>query len=922
MSDTMSDIAVGDKVLYTGGGRFSGNQVFTGLCELRVGDVGIVHCIPGEKAELGCTFDKLRVSLNCCDVRPFSFLKPSAKTSPKPPRPPFGKVSAACQRLSAFSPASTRASSKASSSSDSHMYPQQSSSRRNSCSPNGFRRPAIAGQPLEGTMAGSIGRYGRQHIAAVLGATEKLCADAMEDGELPVADSERLAEPDAQGDEKKSSSDRPHPPSFYCPISHQCMHDPVVLTDGHTYERRHIEHWLQRHNTSPVSGAKLPHLMVVPNHALRNAIEEYFEQVLGDHREAIKKAISGHVRAVSSRNTTLVNTINSLMQCSILVNADLSIEHVLTKIMQEARFLIGADVASVFLVDRKKNELYSTVNSTGGELRIPIKSGVAGSVAYSGIPLIIQHAYSDGRFNAEVDSKTGFKTRNIMCVPIKAWKGAIIGVVELINKASNGIVVSAGGNDDKNQSDSDELDFTPDDQQFLEVLAAQAGSAIINSGIFESMPGVRGAGRWPSPSRVIRFGQHTYTSEAPRRSSSHSRNSSHCVDKETSLSCSPTADTTQNVPMKEEEEPPFARLFGATSKEEEAGLSAKQLQLLGPLLVAAADGWEADTLSLAELSNNKPLSTLGMHLFEHHGLPSAFDIDSKKLENFLLEIERGYPVSNHYHNRAHAASVTHFMHCLLSHGGVAEATSHAAGMVEDGARQQEIVKLSGLLAAVVHDYQHKGLNNDYLVKTSNVRAIAYNDKSPNENHHVAAAWLVLQQPDCNFLENLTAVESQQVHKLVVKLVLATDMAKHSKGLKKLQRVVGSVILSNKLEAISAESFTEQDALVGLQTALKCADLGHLALPWSSHMRWVRRLEEEFFAQGDQERKEGMSEVSFLMDRNKQGAADTQVGFFDSVVFPLFREFTKAFPRAHPMLSAVEGNYHHWKSISAELEARA
>ena len=91
------------------------------------------------------------------------------------------------------------------------------------------------------------------------------------------------------------------------------------------------------------------------------------------------------------------------MQCSILVNADLSIEHVLTKIMQEAKSLVGAEVASVFLVDRKRSELYSTVNSTGGELRIPIKSGVAGSVAYSGMPDIIQDAYKDCRFNTAGD---------------------------------------------------------------------------------------------------------------------------------------------------------------------------------------------------------------------------------------------------------------------------------------------------------------------------------------------------------------------------------------------------------------------------------------------------------------------------------------------------------------------------------------
>ena len=67
-----------------------------------------------------------------------------------------------------------------------------------------------------------------------------------------------------------------YPPSFYCPISHQVMHDPVVLSDGHSYERRHIETWLGDRKTSPKTGAVLPSNFMFPNHALRNSIEEYF----------------------------------------------------------------------------------------------------------------------------------------------------------------------------------------------------------------------------------------------------------------------------------------------------------------------------------------------------------------------------------------------------------------------------------------------------------------------------------------------------------------------------------------------------------------------------------------------------------------------------------------------------------------------
>merc|ERR1712228_139831 len=107
-----------------------------------------------------------------------------------------------------------------------------------------------------------------------------------------------------------------------------------------------------------------------------------------------------------------------------------------------------------------------------------------------------------------------------------------------------------------------------------------------------------------------------------------------------------------------------------------------------------------------------------------------------------------------------------------------------------------------------------------------------------------------------------------------------------------------------------------EATVSLQLALKCADVGHLALGWPSHMRWVQCLEHEFFAQGDREKNRGMEQVSFLMDSDKPGVSETQVGFFNFVALPMFRTFVHAFPGASPMSSAVELNYKRWTDIEA------
>ena len=68
------------------------------------------------------------------------------------------------------------------------------------------------------------------------------------------------------------------PPSFLCPIGREVMRDPVMCADGHSYERTAIATWLQSHATSPNTNLPLAHLLLVPNIALRNSIEEWVQQ--------------------------------------------------------------------------------------------------------------------------------------------------------------------------------------------------------------------------------------------------------------------------------------------------------------------------------------------------------------------------------------------------------------------------------------------------------------------------------------------------------------------------------------------------------------------------------------------------------------------------------------------------------------------
>lgn len=97
-----------------------------------------------------------------------------------------------------------------------------------------------------------------------------------------------------------------------------------------------------------------------------------------------------------------------------------------------------------------------------------------------------------------------------------------------------------------------------------------------------------------------------------------------------------------------------------------------------------------------------------------------------RLARFLCRIEEGYP-DNPYHSRIHAADVLRNLYCILTRGGLLKAIwpdSPDTGL------------LMAFLSAIVHDYEHKGVNNDYLIKTHDALALTYNDHSPMENHHL------------------------------------------------------------------------------------------------------------------------------------------------------------------------------------------
>jgi putative ABC transport system ATP-binding protein len=99
--------------------------------------------------------------------------------------------------------------------------------------------------------------------------------------------------------------------------------------------------------------------------------------------------------------------------------------------------LVDAERASLFLVDRQRGELVLHVAqdlAPGESVRIPLSSGIAGAAATSGRPVLVADAYQDPRFNRDVDLKTGFRTRSVLCLPLVDRSGAVFAVTQLLNR--------------------------------------------------------------------------------------------------------------------------------------------------------------------------------------------------------------------------------------------------------------------------------------------------------------------------------------------------------------------------------------------------------------------------------------------------------------------------------------------------------
>lgn len=157
----------------------------------------------------------------------------------------------------------------------------------------------------------------------------------------------------------------------------------------------------------------------------------------------------------------------SLVKIGRSITALTDINVLLKVIAEETKNAIQADRCTVFLFDKEKNELWSKValGMESQEIRFPADKGLAGYVVQTGETVNIMDAYSDSRFNKDIDSKSGYHTKSILCMPIKNNNQEIIGAFQVLNKL-DGV-------------------FTKNDEDLLVAIGGSASIALENAQLFE-----------------------------------------------------------------------------------------------------------------------------------------------------------------------------------------------------------------------------------------------------------------------------------------------------------------------------------------------------------------------------------------------------------------------------------------------------
>jgi len=326
--------------------------------------------------------------------------------------------------------------------------------------------------------------------------------------------------------------------------------------------------------------------------------------------------------------------------------------------------------------------------------------------------------------------------------------------------------------------------------------------------------------------------------------------------------------------------------------------------------VAALDGkhrtcslleWRVDFASVEDGDPQLLLHVL--RLFHALGIASAFNINSEDLFKFLTQLRDTYNASP-FHNWRHAVMVAHKVALVI----IKSSFNRYASKLDF---------LALLLAALGHDSGHLGRTNSYEVASESPMAMLYNNHSVLENHSCASLHKVLSScPEV--LAGTTRKQKAYLRKIMIEVILSTDMAYHSDVRKNLSNLPTQKHLLEPAALLPVE-VTADDIRMRrselLQSVLHGCDLCSPTMPWASAKQWAACLTDEFMSQVALETEQDLPRSTFLVHNTLREVGASEARFAGQVVFPFWTSLVAVLPEMATVPEMIRSNVELWQLVA-------
>ena len=292
-----------------------------------------------------------------------------------------------------------------------------------------------------------------------------------------------------------------------------------------------------------------------------------------------------------------------------------------------------------------------------------------------------------------------------------------------------------------------------------------------------------------------------------------------------------------------------------------------------------------------KVGKQNTLVLIGKYIFNYFKFGEV--VSQTNYDNWVDKITKGYNRKNYYHHDLHAADIAHTSYIYFRFGLIHEIAKLDTSMI-----------CAVIMSCICHDYKHPGVNNNYLIDTNDDIALNYNDISVLENMHISEAFKLMHSNPCyNVFEGLDRDKYKKFRKQMILCVLATDITKHSSSLDFLNKCLSE---KNKPEDNDKQDY--------MDLVIHTADISNPTKIFDIYFKWAKLVVEEFYAQGDQEKKLGLK---CSCDRTKVTIYKNQLGFIDFIEFPFYSLVVKVFPKLDFLMTNLNDNKERIKKLEEE-----